>query len=72
MPSLHIEHLENFVTVVVDDLGGDFAHRGFLEWPAGSAVKVRSGRFVYLGAQGPLEFVVRIIRAGEEGVASAR
>ncbi|MDP2725657.1 MAG: hypothetical protein Q8O44_05210 [Syntrophales bacterium] len=49
MPSLHLEHLENFVTVVVDDLGGDFAHRGFLEWPAGGAVKARPGCLINLG-----------------------
>ena len=56
MPPLHLEHLENFVTVVVDDLYGDFACRWFLEWPAGGAVKARPGGFINLGAQGPLEF----------------
>ena len=35
------------------------------------SMKVRPGRFAYLSAQGLLEFVVRVIRAGEEGVASA-
>jgi hypothetical protein len=38
MPSLHIEHLENFITEVVDDFDGDFACRRSRERPAGSAV----------------------------------
>ena len=39
MPSLHNEHLENFITEVVDDFDGDFACRGSHERPASGAVK---------------------------------
>jgi hypothetical protein len=43
-PSLHIEHLENFITEVVADFDGDFACRGSRERPAGGAGKVIKGK----------------------------
>jgi hypothetical protein len=61
MPSLHIEHLENFITEVVDDFDGDFACRGSHVRPAGGAVKGRPSRRINLGPQRPLGFFVRLI-----------
>ena len=45
MPSLHIEHLENFITEVVADFNGDFACRGSRERLAGGAGKVIKGKW---------------------------
>jgi hypothetical protein len=46
MPSLHIEHLQGFITEVVDDFDGDFSCRGSRERPALGAVKGRPGRLI--------------------------
>jgi len=43
-PSLHIEHLENFITEVVADFDGDFACRGSHERPAGGTGKGIKGK----------------------------
>jgi hypothetical protein len=48
MPSLHIEHLQGFITEVVDDFDGDFSCRGSRERPALGAVKGRPGRLINL------------------------
>jgi hypothetical protein len=44
MPSLHIKHIENFITEVVVGFDGDFACRGSRERPAGGAGKVIKGK----------------------------
>jgi hypothetical protein len=46
MPSLHIEHLQGFITEVVDDFDGDFACRWSRERSAFGAVKGRPGRLI--------------------------
>jgi hypothetical protein len=44
MPSLHIEHLANFITEVVAHFDGDFACHGSRERPAGGAGKGIKGK----------------------------
>ena len=72
MPSLHIEHRENFVTEVVAHFDEDFACSGSRERLAGGSVEGRPDRLINLGLQCLLEFVIKIIRAGEVGVKEQR
>jgi hypothetical protein len=55
---------------VVDYLDSDLAGGGLIEGAAGRAEKARPGMLVDLGAEGTLQFVVRLIAAGEVGVAN--
>jgi hypothetical protein len=69
MPSLHIEHLENFITEEVADFDGDFAYRGSGERLAAGSVKVIKGKWnennfmlhhgmlTFLPVEKPTEFI---------------
>jgi len=49
MPSLHIEHCENFVTEVADRFDGDFACSWSCKRLAGGSVEGGPGRLINLG-----------------------
>jgi len=53
---------------MVDDLDGDTAGLRFLEWPADGRIEGRPDFFVYLGFQGRLKPLVRVVAAEEIGV----
>ena len=67
---LHIQDLQHFVAVEVDDSYGDLAGFGRVEGAAGGRVEGELGRFVDFGPQGPLELVVGFVGAGAQSAAS--
>ena len=70
LATLNVIHFEDFVAVVVDYFDGDLAGVGAVEGAAGGAVEAAPGGFVDFGAEGALEFFVRLIGAGEVGMAN--
>ncbi len=60
------------IAVMVDDLYGDRACLGFVEWAARCAVETAPCRFINIGAQGAFQFVIGFFGSGEVGMAQEK
>src|SRR5262245_12728782 len=71
-PGYHLEHLQNLVTIVVDDLNGNLAALGRVEGAALCRVQRRPRFLIDLCSESALESLVRLLRAGEVGVSDKK